>query len=124
MRRRSTFIAAVAAALMATGAASGTAMADQGSSPATWCGSGWAFSMQWGASAGQPCWVPSHVKGWVEDRWKDHHCVVMRFDWYRNGYHVDSKLTAPVCDGDSRKQFNLKSADPYANWVNWQIQYV
>jgi hypothetical protein len=48
----------------------------------------------------------------------------MRFDWYRNGYHVDSKLTRPVCDGDSRKQFNLKSADPYANWVNWQIQYV
>lgn len=124
MRRRSTVVAAVAATLIATGLASGTAAADQGGPSASYCGSGWTFSTSWGASAGHPCWNPPHVKGWVDDRKADGHCVFMRFDWYRNGYLVDSKDSPLVCDRGSRKQFDLKSADPYANWVNWQIQYV
>ncbi|MEV7004751.1 hypothetical protein AB0N62_45450 [Streptomyces sp. NPDC093982] len=48
----------------------------------------------------------------------------MRFDWYRNGYLVDSKDTPVVCDRGARKEFNLKSADPHATWVNWRLQYV
>jgi hypothetical protein len=124
MRRRSTVVAAVAATLLATGMASGTAQATPNNPPATWCSTGWTLSTTWGASTGHPCWNPAHVKGWVDDRRMDRRCVFMRFDWYRNGYLVDSKDSPLVCDRDSSKEFTLRSADPYANWVNWQLMYV
>jgi hypothetical protein len=87
----------------------------------SWCGDGWDISHAWGASAGQPCWNPSRVKGWVADRAADDRCVFMRFTWYRNGYRVDSKDSPPACGKGARHQFTLRSADPYANWANWDL---
>ncbi|MCX4671168.1 hypothetical protein OG453_31550 [Streptomyces sp. NBC_01381] len=48
----------------------------------------------------------------------------MRFDWYRNGYLVDSKDSPLVCDHDQREEFDLRSADPYATWVNWRLHSI
>ncbi|MEU0375473.1 hypothetical protein ABZ070_36255 [Streptomyces sp. NPDC006283] len=117
-------MAAIAATFAAAGLVSGTAQAAQSSQSAASCGSGWSFAPEWGASAGHPCWNPAHVNGWVADRKKDGRCVFMRFDWYRNGHMVDSKDTPVVCDHEPRQVFNLKSADPYATWVSWRLQYV
>lgn len=123
MTRRFTVVAMVAAALTATGVASGTAQAAQSSTSEFWCGTGWNISTQWGASAGHPCWNPAQVGGWVDDRRPDGRCTFMRFDWYRNGDLVDSKSSPLVCDHDEREEFTLTSADPYATWVNWRLFY-
>src|SRR2546430_2536435 len=104
MRRGFTVAAVVTATLMATGMASSTAQAAQSSTPHSQCSDGWTFSTAWGASTGHPCWSPAQVQGWVLNREANDQCVIMRFQWFKDGALVDSQDSPPTCGAGTYKK--------------------
>lgn len=103
----------------------GSAQAESGSERGAYCNGGWNYqSFSWGATAGSHCWNPAQVTGWIKDHNKyDGRCAQIRFDWYQNGTWVGAKH-ARACGNEPRKDFNLKSPYPHADWVNWQFQLI
>lgn len=144
MRRKLRTAAVVAAMVTATGVMSTTAAqavssatsSAQTDSPhvgsaqasqnrhSAYCNGSWNYSPWWGKTAGVSCWNPAYVKGWIADSYRDGKCVQMRFDWYRNGNWAGTKYSPRVCDGWQAENFELRSPDPRADWVNWQFYRV